>query len=64
MALGFLLNTVLEKTLACAHVLDEPIELDELLRQFPGFHPPQRYLVLNCNRLLLEFLKFRSGLNS
>lgn len=46
------------------HVLDEPIELDELLRQFPGFHPPQRYLILNRNRPLLEFLKYRSGLDS
>lgn len=46
------------------HVLDKPIELDELLREFPNFHPPQRYLVLNRNRPLFEFLKLRSGLNS
>ena len=46
------------------YVLDEPILLDEMVRHFPGFHPPQRYLVLNRNKPLLEFLKLRSGLNS
>lgn len=46
------------------HTLEEPIELDELLCRFPSFHPPQRYLVLNRNKPLLEFLKLRSGFNS
>ncbi len=39
----------------------EPIFLPEIRRTFPNFYPPQRYIVLNRNLPLLDFLKKRGG---
>ena len=56
-------------TTASAHpidrfeVLKEPISLEEMTKHFPSFRPPQRYLMLNRNQPLLDFLKKRSGID-
>lgn len=42
---------------------EKPVSLAELREKFPGFQPPQRYLILNHRQELLEFLKERSGIN-
>ncbi len=41
----------------------EPIKLQELRNNFTNFHPPQRYMYLDTNPELLQFLKQRSNIN-
>lgn len=41
---------------------ERPVSLAELRKNFADFQPPMRYLLLNKNPILLEFLKQRSGI--
>lgn len=43
------------------HILERPLALEDIRKEFPSFQPPQRYLMLNRNLPLLEFLKAQSG---
>ena len=42
----------------------DPVSLSELRNKFVNFQPPQRYLLLDNNPKLLNFLKQRSGIFS
>lgn len=53
---------------ASAHPIEEvlrletPISLSEIREQVPSFHPPQRYILLDRNPALLDFIMNRSGI--
>lgn len=62
-----MLNWLEGFTTASAHPIEEvhafsrTLTLAEIRCKFPEFQPPQRYLILNRNRKLLEYLMKESG---